>query len=132
MDIVFDLLLFIHLVALVVGAATNVAMPLIGRQMAGNAPDARGRSAPSDGRSPIRGSRLPSWSSAASRCLGPLWRCRGRQRLVLGQDGAGRRCDHPGDCRGHCGPGSDQSPVFGVATRLLLLGIVFTAVFAFN
>ena len=41
MDLGFNILLFIHLVALVVGAATNVAMPLVGGQMARAAPEAR-------------------------------------------------------------------------------------------
>jgi len=36
-----NILLFIHLVALVVGAATNVAMPLVMRQMAKATPDAK-------------------------------------------------------------------------------------------
>lgn len=41
MDLGFNILLFVHLVALVVGAATNVAMPLVAGQMARAAPEAR-------------------------------------------------------------------------------------------
>jgi hypothetical protein len=39
MDLAFDLLLMLHFGALVVGGATNVAMPLLGRQMAGATPE---------------------------------------------------------------------------------------------
>lgn len=46
MDLVFSLLLIIHLAALVVGGATNVAMPLLGRQMAGASPDVMVRLGP--------------------------------------------------------------------------------------
>jgi hypothetical protein len=41
MNIVFNILLFTHLVALVVGASTNVAMPIIGARLAAAGPDAR-------------------------------------------------------------------------------------------
>lgn len=41
MTIVFNLLLFIHLVALVVGASTNVAMPIIAGRMAAGGPDVK-------------------------------------------------------------------------------------------
>ena len=40
-NIVFNILLFTHLVALVVGASTNVAMPIIGARLAAAGPDAR-------------------------------------------------------------------------------------------
>lgn len=46
MDTAFGLLLTVHLGALVVGGATNVAMPLIARQMVQASPDALGRLAP--------------------------------------------------------------------------------------
>lgn len=46
MDLTFAILLMIHLAALVVGGATNVAMPLIGRQMAGASPDVLARLGP--------------------------------------------------------------------------------------
>lgn len=45
-DLTFSILLMIHLAALVVGGATNVAMPLIGRQMAGATPDVLARLGP--------------------------------------------------------------------------------------
>jgi len=41
MSIVFNLLLFIHLVALVVGAATNVAMPILAGRMANAGPESQ-------------------------------------------------------------------------------------------
>ena len=46
MDLAFDILLILHLGALVVGGATNVAMPLVGRQMAGAPPEVLGRLGP--------------------------------------------------------------------------------------
>ena len=46
MDLTFSILLVLHLTALVVGGATNVAMPLLGRQMAGAPPEALGRLGP--------------------------------------------------------------------------------------
>jgi putative membrane protein len=46
MDIFFNILLMIHLGSLVVGGAATVAMPLVGRQMAGAAPEALGRLGP--------------------------------------------------------------------------------------
>jgi protoporphyrinogen IX oxidase len=46
MDLTFNLLLIVHLGALVVGGATNVAMPLIGRQLAGATPDIAARLGP--------------------------------------------------------------------------------------
>ena len=41
MSIVFNILLFTHLVALVVGASTNVAAPIIAGRMASAGPDAK-------------------------------------------------------------------------------------------
>lgn len=46
MDTLFNILLMIHLGSLVIGGATTVAMPLVGRQMAGAAPDTLGRLEP--------------------------------------------------------------------------------------
>lgn len=46
MDLAFSILLMIHLAALVVGGATNVAMPVIGRQMAGASPEVMTRLGP--------------------------------------------------------------------------------------
>lgn len=46
METLFNILLMIHLGALVVGGATTVAMPLVGRQMAGAAPETLGRLGP--------------------------------------------------------------------------------------
>ncbi len=46
MDVAFNLILIVHLGALVVGGATNVAMPLVGRQMAGASPEAAARLGP--------------------------------------------------------------------------------------
>ena len=46
MDLAFNLLLILHLGSLVVGAATNVVMPLIGPQMAGAPPEVAGRLGP--------------------------------------------------------------------------------------
>jgi len=46
MDLAFDILLILHLGALVVGGATNIAMPLVGRQMAGAPPEVVGRLGP--------------------------------------------------------------------------------------
>ena len=46
MDLTFSILLVLHLTALVVGGAPNVAMPLLGRQMAGAPPEALGRLGP--------------------------------------------------------------------------------------
>ena len=41
MTVVFNILLFTHLVALVVGASTNVAMPIISARMAAAGPDTK-------------------------------------------------------------------------------------------
>ena len=46
MDTLFNILLMLHLGALVVGGATTVAMPLVGRQLAGAPPEALGRLGP--------------------------------------------------------------------------------------
>jgi uncharacterized membrane protein len=46
MDTAFNILLIVHLGSLVVGGATNVAMPLIGRQMVGASPDMLSRFGP--------------------------------------------------------------------------------------
>lgn len=46
MDIAFSILLMIHLGSFVVGGATNVAMPLIGRQMADAPPETLSRLGP--------------------------------------------------------------------------------------
>lgn len=43
MDITFKVLLIVHLGALVVAAAANIALPVIGRQIAGATPDMQGR-----------------------------------------------------------------------------------------
>lgn len=43
MDILFDILFWIHLVALIGGGSSAVAMPAIGAQMPGATPDARER-----------------------------------------------------------------------------------------
>jgi uncharacterized membrane protein len=134
MDIVFNLLLFIHLVALVVGAATNVAMPLIGRQMAGSAPDVRERLG-TIGRTLSMNSRI-ALAVLVFSGIALLWVRYGGVDgasdwfwakmalvvvvIILAIVGA------------IAGPGRINPRVFGVATRLLLLGIVFTAVFAFN
>jgi uncharacterized membrane protein len=40
MDLTLQIFLFIHLVAFAVAAATNVAMPLVGRRMTGATPEA--------------------------------------------------------------------------------------------
>jgi protoporphyrinogen IX oxidase len=45
-DTAFKLLFIIHLVSLVVGGATNVAMPLVGRQLAGATPEVLARLGP--------------------------------------------------------------------------------------
>lgn len=50
MDLAFHLLLIVHLGSLVVGAATNVVMPLIGAQMAGAPPEVAARFGPIAGR----------------------------------------------------------------------------------
>lgn len=50
MDVTFNILLILHLGALVVGGATTVAMPLIGRQMAGASPEVLARLGPIAGR----------------------------------------------------------------------------------
>ncbi len=55
MDLTFNILLMLHLGALVVAGATNVAMPLIGRQMAGATPDVIARLGPIAGRLSLNG-----------------------------------------------------------------------------
>jgi protoporphyrinogen IX oxidase len=50
MELAFKLLLIVHLGSLVVGAATNVVMPLIGAQMAGAPPEVAARFGPIAGR----------------------------------------------------------------------------------
>lgn len=46
MDLAFNLLLIVHIISLIVGAATNVVMPLIGPQMAGAPPEVASRLGP--------------------------------------------------------------------------------------
>lgn len=42
MDILIDILLFVHIIAFVVGGSNSVVMPIIGSKMASASPDTRG------------------------------------------------------------------------------------------
>jgi hypothetical protein len=129
-----NILLFIHLVAFAVGVATNVAMPLVMRQMAAAAPEAK------------------AGYGAISRKLS----MNGRVALgVLVLSGVALVWLRYGGVAGLdtwfwvkmilvavivllmvalavVDPGRINPRILGTLTRLLLLGIVFAAVFAFN
>ena len=136
MSIVFNLLLFIHLVSLVVGAATNVAMPILVGQMATAGPDARA----------LMGSVAAQMSTNSQRALGLLvatglamvaiviWRGQVTSpspwfiakmvlvALILGLMLA-RRLPALKNIK---------PATFGILTRIVLLAIIFCSVMAFN
>jgi uncharacterized membrane protein len=55
MDLAFNILLMLHLAALIVAGGTNIAMPLIGRQMAGAPQEVLARLGPIAGRLSVNG-----------------------------------------------------------------------------
>lgn len=133
MDLVFNVLLFIHLVALAVGTATNIVMPLIGRTLAG-VPEAR----------PAFGALAKRLGQNSQAALGVL--------VVTGVAMLGLRY---GGLTGASPwligklvlvgallvllvvsrvmpPGRIDPKVLGMVMRVALLGIIFCAVMAFN
>jgi putative membrane protein len=134
MDIGFNILLFIHLSALVVAAATNVVMPILGRSMAQATPEARAGFGAVAKRLSMN-SRVAFAILVASGVAMVQVRYGGVEGLnewfwakmalvalivVLMVLGAMLR------------PGTINPRFFTLLTRTVLLGIVFSAVFAFN
>ena len=134
MDIAFNLILFVHFVALVVGTATNVAMPIVSRQAAKAPPEARagfgaiGRALSLNARVALAllvvsgiillqlryggVTGMNAWFWAKMVLVGTV--------IILVVVGT------------VLGPGRLNPRLFGAITRLVLLGIILTAVFAFN
>ena len=134
MDIVFNILLFIHLVSLVIGAATNVAMPLIAGQMARAAPETRAalgtiaRRLSFNSRAALAVLVLSGIALLQVRYGGVegqsawFWAKMALVVLVIGLVVAGALIP----------PGRINPRIYGALTRVVLLGIVLCAVFAFN
>lgn len=134
MDITFNILLFIHLVALVVAAATNVAMPLVGAQMNRVPPEARANLG-------LIARRLSMNARAGLAVLvvsgvALLWV---RYGGVEGQSAwFWAKMVLVGvaivlSIVGMIVPPARLNPrIFGGIARAILLGIIFTAIFAFN
>ncbi len=134
MDPTFQIFLFIHLVAFGVAVATNVAMPLVGRRMAGAPPEAMAALAPIARQLGINGRIAIAVLVISGVALVQLryggveamnvwfWAKMVLVALVVALMVAG-----------HLLPRSWLSPrIFSPIMRLALLGIVLTAVFAFN
>jgi uncharacterized membrane protein len=134
MDIWFNLVLFVHLVALVVGAATNVVMPVIGGRLAKMPPEMRGEFGAIAGRL-SRNSQIALGLLVITGIIMVALRYGGLEgaspwfiaKLVLvGLLGvvlvAARVIP----------PARFNPRVFGMLVRLALLGIIFCAVMAFN
>jgi hypothetical protein len=134
MDIVFNILLIIHLLALAVGATTTVAMPIVVSHMAGATPDGRQMLAGI-------GARLSLNSRIA---VGVLVVSGGLMAWLRygGVDGLGAWFWAKmalvvilvvALIANAVAPRGTLSPaVMGWITRLALLGVVIAAVFAFN
>ncbi len=133
MDLTFDILLFLHLTALVVGASINVAMPIAGRLMPTASPETRAAFG-------AFGATLGKYSRAAFGVLlitgiAMVWERYGgvdnmnawfwvkmalvALLIVLMIVGA------------VVGPARLNPRVFGLVARLALLGIILSAVLAF-
>lgn len=134
MDIWFNLLLFLHLVALAVGTATNIALPLVMGLMPQLAADKHGAVM-------AIGKRLSTNSRGALVVLvitglAMLWLRHGgigelgawfwvKMVLVVALAAL--------IVASAVVPKEKLNPkIFGMATRLVLLGIIFSAVMAFN
>jgi hypothetical protein len=135
MDLAFDLLLILHLGALVVGGATNVAMPLVGRQMAGAPPEVLGRLGPI-ARQLSLNSRIAVGVLVVTG-IAMLW-------LRYGGDAAGlgpwfiTKLVFVGVILAALAigllakPGAINPRVFGLVTRLALIGIIVASVLTFG
>jgi hypothetical protein len=129
-----NILLFIHFVALVVGAATNVAMPLVMRQMAKAAPEAKagygaiGRQLGINSRIALGVLVLSGVALLWLRYGGTVgmndwfWIKMALVGLIVAQT----------IVMAVVGPGRINPRLIGTAARLILLGIVLSAVLAFN
>ena len=134
MDLGFNILLFVHLVALVVGAATNVAMPLVAGQMARAAPEARaglGAIARALGINTriavavlIASGLAMVWVRYGGFDLFNTWFWVKMVLVVLIVALMVVGSVLP--------PGKINPRLFGMVARVVLLGIILTAVFAFN
>ena len=134
MDIASNLLLFIHLVALAVGAATNIAMPLVAGQMARAAPDTRAALGAIARRLSINARVAVAVLVASGIALlqvryggtagqnGWFWAKMALVAVVVVLVVIGAVVP----------PGRLNPRIFGNLTRVMLLAIVLTAVFAFR
>ncbi len=134
MDLTFDLLLFVYLVSLVVGAAGNIVMPIVGRQMAGASPDARAalgavaKPLGVAGRAALVLLLLSGGAMMWVRYGGVaglnewFWIKMALVAVLIALVGAAAILK----------PGTLNPRLFGIVTRLTLLGVVLAAVFAFD
>ena len=134
MDITFQLLLITHLLALVVGTATTVAMPVVMGRMAGASPDGRQMLASIGNRLSLNARiafgvlLLSGFAMVMVRYGGVdgmsvwFWVKMGLVVVVLVSLILGAVAK----------PGTLSPRVMGWITRLALIGIIVSAVFAFN
>lgn len=132
--IIFNLLLVVHLISLGVGLAGNIVMPLIGRRMAGATPEMRstlgglGAEIGRDGRIAFGLLVVTGITMVAMRYggdvagLGPWFQAKMVFVVLL----------LVALVVSAVKPNLVKPQVFGLVMRLLLLGIVLCAVFAFN
>jgi len=136
MSIIFNLLLFVHLVALVVGAATNVVMPLLAGRMVQAGPESR----------TLLGAVAAQLAKNSQRALLTLV---GTGLLMVGIVIAQGRVSSPSPwfiakivlvlmilglllVRGLPALKNIKPATFGLLTRIVLLAIIFCSVMAFN
>lgn len=136
MTIVFNILLFTHIVALVVGASTNVAMPPIAGRMAAAGPDAKALLAGIAGQM-SRNSGRALWTligTGLAMVAIVIWRGTvtspspwfiAKIAIVLALLGLLV-------IRGLPVASRIKPSTFGLLTRVCLLGIIFCSVMAFN
>lgn len=134
MDIVFDVLLICHLIAFGVGATTAIGMPIVMRRMAGAAPETRAQLGGIAGRLGLN-SRIAVGVLVLTGAL-MVWVRYG------GVDGFGNWFWAKmtlvailviAMVTGALAPrGSINPAILGWVTRLALLGVVISAVLAFN
>lgn len=134
MDLTFNILLFLHFVALIVGATANVAMPLIMPQMMKAPPEARagyasiGKTLSLYGRGAVALLIVTGVAMVWLRYGGVagmnewFWAKMALVALIVVLMAV----------TAVVGPGRINPRIFGMVARVLLLGIVLTAVFAFS
>lgn len=136
MSIVFNFLLFIHLVALVVGASTNVAMPIIAGRMAAAGPDAKAALGGIAGQL-ARNSSRALWTligTGLAMVAIVVWRgtVTSPSPWFIAKIGIVLTILALMVVRGLPVAKRLKPSTFGVITRVCLLGIIFCSVMAFN